>query len=235
MTDRRYIVDQRSVLAVVIVFAGLLQFVICLLIAVSDFPGEYSFGHHFLSDLGRSKHPSAPFFNNSVIVLGLCLIVFFSNAFRAADSRTFTVSGILSALGLIGIGLTPLDLYFLGHHLFLVLWLGPMLVMVVFSMTLFGKRYASLGAVIGSALIYLIVRYIASAGSHDAPFYQKIVVVMAFVWLAVICYHSVFAAVRQVLGVRFGDDAATRQYIARLKTQGLCSADGRRSGNPYRS
>ena len=234
MPEQQLIVDRRSIAAVAVVFAGLVQFVICLYLAVENFPGDYSFNGHFLSDLGRSDHPSAPFFNTSIIVLGTCLIVFFTNAFRGDGVVGLMLTGTLSAIGLIGIGLTPLNTHFVEHHIFLVLWLGPMLLMVWFSMAVFVRRSAFLAVVAGSALATLTMLYVTSARTDDAPFYQKIVVVAAFFWLAVISYYSMFAAVQQVMAIRFGDDRATQRYLERLETRGMYSQDGRKSGNQYR-
>lgn len=218
--------DPRSVLGVVAAIGGLLQFGVGLQKAVITFPGKYSFSRHFLSDLGRSDKPSAVHFNIALIVLGVCLIVFFLNSFRELESegRTFRLAGVLSSVGLIGIGLTPLDRMFVWHHVFLVLWILPMIAMIFSIMSITMRvhgRSALTSVVVGVILLCMTGLYISAARTAAAPLVQKLVVIGACVWLCLICSLSVQSAVRQIARIRFGHDRATQSYIRKLERDGL--------------
>ena len=231
---KHYTVDRASLASVVILLGGMAQFGINLSVAVTSFGDRYSFSRNFLSDLGRAAKPSAPYFNVGVILLGLSLTVFFANAARQDDRRVFGIAGIVSAAGLVGIGLTPLDRYFLEHHIFLVMWLLPMFVMIFSSIQMFDGSIRRFVIIAGLTLWLLMSLYVSSAGSHSAPFHQKIVVIFAIGWLLLICYHSTFAVVREFVSrSSIGKDSKTRAYIQRLETSGLYSKAGRRAGNQY--
>ena len=96
----------------------------------------YSFTRNFLSDLGRyasfsMEHNffSCQFFNMSLILAGGLFIMFYINVRNifAGYKYTYvlffgTVFGILGGISLIGVGLTPSDLY-LSLHDFFAKWL----------------------------------------------------------------------------------------------------------------
>lgn len=231
VAERDIIVDRRSVAAVIVAFLGLLQFTVCVTEASSRYAGGFSFTDRFLSDMGRTTAPAAVLFNSSVMLLGVCLILFFAAAFRDHSEWMFRWSGILSASGLIGIGLTPLDKLFVEHHLFLVLWLLPMFPMVVLGMIGFGRAGRS-AFVMGMVLLWLTVRYIASAGSRDAPWNQKLVILAGLTWLVLVCLAVLRRAVQQVCSrLKIGEDAATYRYLQRMESNNLFPAYRKRSGN----
>jgi hypothetical membrane protein len=195
---------------------GIAQFVVAVAIAIRHYPGEtdgaadgYSMAGNFLSDLGRSRTSSgrdnsvsAAFFNNSVIVLGITLLPFFAVLPTTLPDlrKVVWVSGSLAAIGLIGIGLTPYDLYFVAHNVCLGLWLGPMLILLVgYLVASFGSGRA--GWVLGACtlgLVYAILAY-ASAASHGGQVVmQKVTVVVSFVWFAMIAANVAFTTVQVV-------------------------------------
>jgi len=120
-------------------------FIIFNIIAMFFYPGStflndsslgYSFTENFLSDLGRTitfsgalNFVSSQFFNMSLILAG-CVFSFFyfnvSKLFIESNQRLLALVGsffgILGALSLIGVGITPSDLY-LDLHIIFSTWL----------------------------------------------------------------------------------------------------------------
>ena len=98
-------------------------------------PG-YSFTRNFLSDLGRTmsyskeiNFLSAQLFNMSLIFAGGVFSCFYLNVWRvfSADNQKIlaligSLFGVLGGLSLIGVGLTPADLY-LDFHIICATWL----------------------------------------------------------------------------------------------------------------
>lgn len=223
------IADTQSLWATVAVIFGVTQFSLCLTEAISLYPGGYSLQHHFLSDLGRTSKASAPYFNRSLIVLSLCLILFFWNMTR--ENAISGVSGVISSMGLMGIGLTPLDKAFIDHHVALFFWLAPMLVMMV-STVIEGFRHHQTLLICGSIQVLVFgMLYVGAAGTSKAPFFQKLVVCLSVLWLMIVCGHSSLAVHREVTQrIRIGHDHQTQSYISQLERKGLTSRDGQRTG-----
>ena len=91
---------------------------------------------NFLSDLGRQSTSHHAVFNGSLIFLGISLIPSFGilwliNTNRMWSMKVTAVFGIISAFGLIGLGLTSVDREFVLHHVALAIWLFPMMYMTV--------------------------------------------------------------------------------------------------------
>ena len=93
----------------------------------------YSITHNYFSDLGRYISYSGQLnrisfwlFNGSVILCGLSFCMFFTsyNAFLQRYKvnknivRLATVFGVLGSLSMVGLGVTPVDLYLEAHELF---------------------------------------------------------------------------------------------------------------------
>lgn len=195
---------------------GIVQFLVAVVIAIRCYPGDtggadrgYSMAGNFLSDLGRwqtesgkDNAVSAAIFNGSVILLGITLLPFF--AILPATLRSLRVlvwfSGSLAAIGLIGIGLTPYDRHFIAHHVFLGLWIGPMLILLVGY--LIASEWSGRAAwVLGActlALVYAVLAY-AGAGSHGGHVVmQKVTVAISIVWFALIGVNVAVATVQVV-------------------------------------
>ena len=120
-------------------------FIIFNIISMFIYPGStyldnlspgYSFTRNFLSDLGRTmsyseeiNFLSAQLFNMSLIFAGGVFSCFYLNVWRvfSADNQKIlaligSIFGVLGGLSLIGVGLTPADLY-LDFHIICATWL----------------------------------------------------------------------------------------------------------------
>jgi hypothetical membrane protein len=90
-----------SKVAGALVFIGVTQFVIGMIVSEALYPG-YSTSRNYISDLGVG--PSALIFNSSVFLMGLLVIIgayFLQRAFRF---ELFTVMLVLTAVGAMGVG-----------------------------------------------------------------------------------------------------------------------------------
>ena len=120
-------------------------FILLNIIAIIAYPGStymdnlithYSFTRNFLSDLGRTmsfageiNFFSAQLFNMSLILSGIIFTFFFfhvQKVFTAHNLRWVaiigSIFGIFGGLFLIGVGMTPADLY-LPFHIICATWL----------------------------------------------------------------------------------------------------------------
>ena len=123
----------------------LVLFIVFNIIAMISYPGStylnesnpgYSFTRNFLSDLGRTisfsgeiNFLSAQLFNTSLILAGGVFTLFYIyvwKVFLADNQRLLALIGsffgVLGGLSLIGVGLTPADLY-LEIHIVCATWL----------------------------------------------------------------------------------------------------------------
>ena len=122
---------------------GVAQFLFLSALAMQSYPGGtiadqhtvgYSFFENFLSDLGMtlswSLKPNGTaclLFNTAVVVLGFSIIPFFlflpTHASDQWESlRIAAAFGVISALALVAIGLSPYDVHPGAHVAALVLW-----------------------------------------------------------------------------------------------------------------
>lgn len=207
-----YRVNRVKLAVTVVACAGVTQFLVAAAVAIAHYPGGYSFCGDFLSDLGKSRAtpwagelPCSALFNTSIIVLGASLIPFFAavpstlNA-GALAGRLYATCGMVSAAGLIGIGLTPYDLFFIAHNVALALWIGPMLVLVVaYLATASHDGTTSRGLVACTVALAAAVSLYAAAGSR--PGYvtmQKATVLLSMGWFLLIAWRVVRTAVECV-------------------------------------
>lgn len=233
LTERRHIeIDGFSIVALVTVFAGLIAFAAGLTQAIHAV-GGFSFGSSFFSELGQTGRDSAVYFNSAVVALGVCVLVFFLNFLRYANGIAFGLLGAVSSLGLIGIGLTPMDTHLVPHLMCLGIWLLAMLSMLILQsiQSLIVGQYTA--PIIAGTLGMLIVAYGTSGMGGEAPFYQKLVVAGAIVWLAHLCWlvmRNAFVIVCERVG-GVGHDDKTKAYIDRLESSGMYGEHGRRGGD----
>ena len=189
---------------------GLAQFLVAVAYAIAYYPGGYSFFGDFLSDLGRNATGKASpgvsrLFNRSIVLLGLSLLPFFALVPSTLDSggRTswvFGVGGAISATGLIGIGLTPYDVYTVAHNVALVAWLAPMFVLAILYLALaFGSENASPGLIACTAALILAVLVYGGVGFHlGYVAMQKMTVLLSIVWFAVLANRVILTSVTQI-------------------------------------
>ncbi len=169
---------------------GVLQFLACTTIAISLYPRSFSFSENYLSDLGRKSFDYHYLFNGSLILLGVSLIPLYG-LLKATDPRrsvmmtVTSVFGVITACGLIGLGLTPIDRMFVLHHVALAMWLFPMLYMsVAFFVAASRSPYAGVGFL--SASLIMVIVMIATLLRTEITSYvlmQKAIVVCGIVWL----------------------------------------------------
>ncbi len=210
--------------------AGIVQFAVCLVLAVRAYPGGYQAASHYLSDLGctrtafgASNATSAAYFNGSVIRLGVMLLPFFALTPAVLESGSWLVrvSGVLSALGLIGIGLTPYDTMLASHLLALGLWIVPMIVAVVaFAWNVdVGGRVRSalfLGTI---AVLVSVCGYVMVESHSGHVVFQKILVVVAACWLGVVFLIVSISTIQSMTTRRALVERQAAKYMQVLQRQ----------------
>lgn len=227
----RIALRHRSLVATLLAVTGLLQFVSCVSMAAISAP-DFEFGRSFLSTLGVSDNSAITVigvrantvFNTSVVLLGGSLILFFVLAFDLRTEATFGLvmfltAGCCSALGLIGIGLTPMDVYLVEHNVFLAVWLLPMTVMVLAGVPVIGVGEFGRGLALLAALgvVAATAFFVFTLLTDNAPAMQAVVILASCTWLLLVCCHVVRAAVFLITEMRHGNDRATRQYLRLLE------------------
>ena len=239
-------IDKPLMAAAVFAALGLGQFLFCVHAAMDCYPGGtiadkdsigYSWSENWLSDLGRRKAvngfdnvTSATYFNRSIIILGATLLLFFVVSIRAFEERTIgsiatALAGLLASVGLIGIGLTPVDVAYELHITSLLVWIIPMLCLgVVFSYECFtGEGW--FGWIIGIATAVLfggVIVYALSTATSGVMAMQKIVVLQSIAWFALLGSRVMAAAFLVVQQTRTRLQIANDQapaYMARLNRQ----------------
>ena len=160
---------------------GCLQFLIFSTIAMFNYSGGtswnksaegYTFWHNVMSDLGRtvsysgiSNTISSTIFNNSLIFFGISIIIIYLSMGKRlllTDKFIFfiTIFGIISGIGIIGVGLTPDDILSDEHMIAVWIWI------------------LSLSTVLILIIISKIINH-----SYDSMFY------LSFVLLFAVCIH----------------------------------------------
>jgi hypothetical membrane protein len=89
-----------------LIFVASSQFVLGLVVAEALYPG-YSTSANYISDLGVG--PSAIYFNSSVFLMGLLMIIGTYFLQRAFDYTMLTIMLALSAIGAMGVGVFTED------------------------------------------------------------------------------------------------------------------------------
>ncbi|MGI9519010.1 MAG: DUF998 domain-containing protein [Pirellulaceae bacterium] len=205
---------------------GVAQFIVCSIIAMVLYPGgtietrqtsNYRLSQNYLGDLGREvslnnkdNETGSRIFNGSMILLGLCSIPFFLFLPTHAADRVGWLSiaaifGVVSALLLITIASSPVDISPFAHYVALFFW-----VVTTFFCTsihagcmLTSKENPSLGlALVSVAVAMLTVSYIyhstetaaAVMFGREIPlksvFLQKLVFISWMIWVMVFSARS---------------------------------------------
>jgi hypothetical membrane protein len=94
----------RAVVAGVLLFLAILQFLIFLRVSESIYPG-YSVSGNFVSDLGVG--PAAPVFNTSIILLGVLVMVSSYLLYGVFGDILFMATVFLAGFGALGVGVFP--------------------------------------------------------------------------------------------------------------------------------
>lgn len=189
--------DFRNLGWAIVAVLGIVQFLAFLFYAASNYPETYEWHRHFISDLGRKttsggldNTDNSNLFATSTMVLGASLLPFllvFPSTFQRG--RLFLrILAVVTVAGLIGIGQTPYDQFFVAHHVALGIWIVPMVIMAIalpflllmehgFSITLFAF----------SGILLLATVAYASIGLHSGyVIMQKIVVFISLGWFVML-------------------------------------------------
>jgi hypothetical membrane protein len=172
--------------------AGVLQFLVCVPLAMSWYAGGspfqeqsdgYEFFANFLSDLGRTvawsgreNEASAMLFNGSLIVLAVTQVPFYLFfPLHAADKMIpllcAAALGIISCCGLAGVGLTPYDLHLRSHVVCLLWWIAPLTgALIIHAWSIFSSRECSpLFALFSLGLALLLGTYAIRTAAYGVP------------------------------------------------------------------
>jgi hypothetical membrane protein len=215
-----------------VAFLGIVQFLVAVAIAIQHYPADFGRGYsifdNYLSDLGRSRtfwgqdnSVSAALFNRSAVILGASLLPFFVilPTTIGALRKAVWVSGILSALGLIGIGLTPYDLHFTAHMTALGLWIGPMVVLVVCHLIASGldDEISLARKACALALVLALVTYALLGTQREGIIVQKLTVGVAMLWFLMIGVRVGGTVVRIVSTRNPAIEQQARRYMETLR------------------
>ncbi len=243
-------IDGWLAFAVVVAVLSTVQFVVCTSLAMAAYPGgdfrnpspdspsiRYDWNHNWLSDLGRSKtwsgklnSVSALYFNTSIIVLGAGLLVFFAIFHRSVEEDKATsilmqACGAIASMGLIALGLTPVDLAYHSHLVALAAWVVPMPVMAfVFAFQCF-RSAGYVGSIAGliafamAVVLFVSIVFYAGAGSPSGyVVMQKIVVAISLVWFLLLALRVSLATIEIVTLSRLQKiNQQAERYAARLQ------------------
>lgn len=217
----------RLLLYVVIGFAilGILQFVICTGIAMVRFPGGYSFRENFLSELGFMGHPGHTLFNGSLIFLGATLLPMFGLLWLLAPQQSFSmratsVFGIISSLGVMGVGFWTHDRHLVAHVGSMILWLFPMLYMAVtFFYAASRSPYVGIGFLGVSLLMVVGMIYVLmSTRTTSVQLLQKTVVICGLIWLGFVVAFLWQAGLAAINSLVEDDGSRARKEQSYLST-----------------
>ncbi len=244
---RRLRVDWPLLWAVAIAVMGILQFAIAIPLAMEEYPGGtitdrnsigYSWSENWISDLGRESalngQPnglSSRIFRFSMVTLGSSLLVFFILSHRANCETTLTTfiastSGIVTAIGLIGIGMTPMDKY-LGMHEFMNFhWFTPLIGLIgAFSYQAIRSGWiTAVVFTVASLILFVAMIYCSLASLASAMTAQKVFVITALLWLVLLIARVGFAVfyveVESCLNDQLVKEHAS-DYLRRLNRENL--------------
>jgi hypothetical membrane protein len=232
---------------------GVLQFLGCLGLAVQWYAGGsplepqatgYSFSGNYLSDLGRdvawsgvSNHASAILFNASLVVLAVTQVPYFLFLPLHAPDRTLPLwgaaaIGVISCVGLAGVGLAPYDSHLRAHLTSLLWWIVPLLVaLVIHALTIFSSDECSplfslislgLAVLVGAYAVHTVAYGLPSQLQGDAALLSRSIVLQKYVLFGCVGWYCVFS-LRMLLVLRppemnqFTDrDRSTEEYVRRL-------------------
>ena len=207
---------------------GIAHFFYAVVAAMSVFPGGYLNTENFLSDLGRSvtlnnqdNSASAAIFNRAAILLGSTLVLFFAVMPAVLEKRAWLVRGfgVMSALGLIGIGLTPYDLYFAEHMLALGLWMIPLLgTVIVFAVSVDLDHKGSAILLLCTLLVVFAAgAYVFASDFNGHVVFQKVLVVAAAVWFCLVLVLVSISTVQSIPSTRLLAEKQARQYLKMIQ------------------
>ncbi len=175
---------------------GVFQFIMVVPVCISRFPKNEEFSTFFLSELGRSTFATGWLFNGSLIFLGLSIIPAFASLLvidsrQSISMRIAICFGISSAVGVVFLGLSPVDRHFIGHMFAMALWVFPMMYTIVpffFS----ASRHPQVSFwFVGASLMMFVIMLTVLMIRQDSNFHlvQKMIATCGCVWLSFILWY----------------------------------------------
>ena len=200
--------ERRNFVWAIIALLGIAQFIVVIFYVGYNYPEAYKWHRHFISDLGRTvtvkgldNSVNSQLFANSSLALGVSILPFLLvyPALFESGRLLLRILAVMTAVGLIGIGQTPYDVYFIPHHVALVLWVIPMTILAIaLPILVFREGYPSLLLIIFSATLFVAAIAYAAIGSHSGyVIMQKIVVLVSLGWFAILA-SSVVVVIKWV-------------------------------------
>ncbi|MGI9517996.1 MAG: hypothetical protein ACR2NP_13165, partial [Pirellulaceae bacterium] len=129
-----------------------------------------------------------------------------------------SVSGVLSSLGIIGVGLTPYDQFFDLHNIALATWMGPMMLAII---ALWMGRWAEerrtfLLSMITIAVIAACVLYVLGLFREGHRIFQKGLVACAMIWFVYVIGMLSFSIVITVSPRKLLAEEQAAEYMQDL-------------------
>jgi hypothetical membrane protein len=232
---------------------GVLQFLGCLGLAVQWYAGGnplhpratgYSFEENYLSDLGRGvawsgapNRVSALLFNASLVVLAATQVPFFLSVPLHVPDRALPLwgvaaLGVVSCVGLAGVGLAPYDSHLRAHVTFLLWWIVPLLIaLIIHALAIFSSDECSpLFSLISLGLVLLVGAYAVHTVAYgfppqlqgDATLLAKSIVLQKYVLFGCVGWYCIFT-LRTLILLRASEtkpyadrDRSAEEYARRL-------------------
>ncbi len=231
---------------------GVIQFLVCCLIAIWLYPGGtmvdettmgFSATGNYLSDLGRDVSFSgqdnrlgSAFFNWSLTILGFSILpFFFFMPTQAVDRFGWLIAtgilGGLSALALVVMGLSPINLYPMQHVLALLFWMFTLFwASIVHGMAMLTSKVNPTWLSLLSIFVSVIAIWYMYFGMQtamavwfeqeiplQAALLQKFLVILSMIWI-------LSFSVKMLLTTDFSEfykrkDTETEQYVSDLEQQ----------------
>ncbi len=183
--------------SIAIACLGVLQFSVCVWLAMAYHPDGFSLSTHLLTDLGKDAYDWGFVFNGSVMILGLCLIPIFVllpfvETRNSYSKYVVSVSGVCSGLGLVLLGLTPNDIYFFEHYAALFLWAMPTIATIMAFFYLVSNNPNMSMWFIATCLLTVVgvLAFLSGSQETNRLVLQKILLAYAFVWFGFLAFFS---------------------------------------------
>lgn len=187
-------------LCILITMIGGSFFILTTIIAMFFYPGGYNFATNFFSELGMSRSTtnhepnpiSSVLFLLACTVVGASLIPFWIVMTRLFSEARVTkyisylgsISGLISSVLLMGVGIFPTDREILAHFISAGgFFISLSIAIIIYSLAIFlDKNYRKLYGVIGLGFSLFIILYICRVFYLIDPLAQKISVYGYISW-----------------------------------------------------
>ncbi len=171
---------------------GLIAFMVCVVGAILLMMDRFSLRRTYLSHVGcfgsEPLRLHAWLFNVSVIFFGTTLAWLFHSLSRIgrhapAGLKMCAVCGRGSGVALIGVGLTPVDMFYVPHMIAMSSWLLLMVLCMIGWLGWRASRKEKEAFQMARYVTYGVCIYPIAVALSYGPLLQKIIVVLAVGWL----------------------------------------------------